>query len=257
MRGDRSSPVVVALAVGLLSATTLAEDGVVDRGEVSEAHSELVLRLGNESNPRDGVWGPVTYGLKAAHTFGAGFGIEAVYVRLHEPETPPLSSFLDEASLTVHAPEVRLLDQRLVLGVTGAHSRTIDMYTALGGLELTRIGLVSLKLGLYAGNASREEAKGRYLGLQIAASGEVGPVEISASLIAGKIGPEGSYRRTAIEAAVNVLASSRLPLAFTVAVEDRYFSFGNAGPVSDPQDALILVLGAEIHFENLMRSEAK
>ena len=60
--------------------------------EQVEGYSEFVLRLGNESSPVDGVFGPFTYGARGAYKFSAGPGIEAGYIRLHEPQTPSYQS---------------------------------------------------------------------------------------------------------------------------------------------------------------------
>lgn len=215
--------------------------------EETSPQSELILRIGNESNPVDGVFGPLTYGLLGSHTFENQFTIEATYIRLHEPGTPTFVSVLDEAQLTFKTPETQILYGPMVVGVTAWKNRMIDMYTNLGGLEFTRSGKFSLLLGLYLGTATREDISKRFTGGQIGVSTTLGPTQVSASYMPGMI-EDGSYRKIALEASTDVFKSKKMPLSLTFSLEDRYFDFGNGGPQSDPKDEFIFVTAAEIHL---------
>ena len=225
-------------------AATLPGDGVGGK-------SEFVLRLGNESNEPDGIFGPFTYGLRASHTFGNGLSFEAGYVLLHEPGTGTEISVLDEAQLTVGSPEASILDQRFLLAATAWKNRMIDLETSLKGIELTWKSPVSVTLGGYLGSASREGFTDDFAAYQIAASASLGPIQFSAGHIRGKMG-NGTYRKSALELATDVLTDTSLPTTFTVSLENRYFDFGSGGAVSDPADRWIFVAGVELHFDKLL-----
>src|SRR5262245_41924054 len=143
--------------MNLVSHMALADDGTSAGKDVpepqppEEAHSELVLRLGNESNARDGVFGHVTYGLRGAHRFAGGLARVAVYIVLQQAATPALSSVVNHAHRTIRFPELAVLKQPLTVGATASQNRTIDMYTTVGGVELTSAGVISLMLCLYMG----------------------------------------------------------------------------------------------------------
>ena len=225
-----------------------------------EPQSELVLRLGNESNQPDGIFGPATYGLRANHTFDNQFTAEAGLIRLHEPGTPSLNSFLDEAQFSLGSPELPILGQPIVVTGTAWKNRMIDMYTTVGGLQLRRKGVVTVNTGFYVGGAARLEDAGSFWGLEVGASGEVGPVGWAISHLNGRIArsnaPEnessGFYRKTGVELSIDVHALTALPFSVTFAAEDRYFSFGPTGSASESQDELIFISGLEVHFEALI-----
>ena len=213
----------------------------------NERSDELLVRIGNESNPVDGAFGPFTYGLRGAHKFSNSTEIEAGYIRLHEPSTPTFNSVVDEAQLSVRSPEVHIAQQPLVLAATAWQNRLIDMYTNVGGVEFTRPGEFGFFLGAYIGSATREDAKGRFLGGQIGVTRSLGPVDLSLAHMAGKIDENGSYRKTALEASMDVSH----PLTLNLSVEARYFNFGNGGPESEPKDEFIFVTALELHLEKL------
>jgi hypothetical protein len=130
----------------------------------------------------------------------------------------------------------------------------IDMYTDIGGMEITRKGeALSFNGGLYAGDARREDVNGRFLGFLIGASTTLGPVEVALTQVAGAIRTagdpsglgEGRYFKTAIEGNTDIKVSPHFPLTLTLGLEKRFFNFGNGGPVSDPRDGYILVFGVE------------
>ena len=170
---------------------------------------------------------------------------EAEYIRLHEPGTSTFTSVLDEAQLTLKLPETRILNQSIILAGTAWKNRMIDMYTNVGGLEFTRIGPLSLTAGFYLGSATREDAWSRFVGVQLGAGASIGPFEVAAAHMNGKM-TDGHYRRTAIGAATNIHDSKSLAISLTFDIESRYFNFGNGGPASDPQDEFIYVSGIEI-----------
>jgi hypothetical protein len=216
----------------------------------TEKKTELTVRLGNESNQNDGAFGPFTYGLRGRHSFENKLSIEAGYVRLHEPGTPKQNSFLDEAQLTVRLPEHQFMNSGFVIDATVWKNRTIDMYTNLVGLEMTKTGTVSLNAGLYAGSATREEVRGNFVGGQVGVSGTLGPVELALSHLAGRI-DSGSYQKSSLEIATNLDFIPRVPVTLTFGVDDRYFDFGGPRPSSDRSDTFIYVTGLELHLEEL------
>lgn len=218
----------------------------------SPENTEIVLRLGNESNPVDGIFGPFTFGPRGSHTFTNGFSVEAGYIRLHEPDTPFFSSVLDEAQLSLRLPETKVANQPLVIGATAWQNRMIDMYTNLGGLEITRTGPIAFFLGFYVGSATRENLASLFTGVQAGPSFTIGPVQLGLSFLGGRIGDSGTYRKTAIEGATDFFKERPLPLSLNFAIEDRFFNFGSGGPVSAPQDEFIFVTGLELHFEKAL-----
>lgn len=223
--------------------------------EAEEARTELVVLLANESNLRDGVFGPVTYGLRGRHQAENGWSLEAGYVRLHEPHSPAVDSVVDEAELTVSAPQLNLGQQPFTVSATAWQNRMIDMYTSVAGLELTWAGKLAVNAALYAGEATRENLAGRFLGAQLGASMAFGRVDVAIGEMAGMIRlprdgsawGTGRYFKSALELAVNVAVGNQLPVAVTAAVQHRYFDFGNAGPVSETLDGWIFVLGMEVN----------
>jgi hypothetical protein len=212
----------------------------------TQKNTEIILNLGNESNPVDGPFGPFTYGFRGSHQFQNAFAIEAGYIRLHEPKTGVFDSSLDEAQLTLKLPETKLF----AFAVTAWENRMIDMYTKLGGVELTRKGPMSVSLGAYFGKASREDVSAIFRGAQISLSAPIGPVEVAAACLFGKM-DQGSYRKCGLEGAMHFREETDVPLGLTAAIEERYFDFGNGGPVSDPRDEYIFILGLEVHLENI------
>jgi hypothetical protein len=238
---------LLAIAVILAAASPVRaasdEDG---------ASTELVLRLGNESNGPDGVWGPVTYGVLAGHRFQGGLAIEAGYVRLHEPGWAALKSGVDEAVLALSAPEIHWLGQPFVFSARAWRNRTIDMYTTVGGVEVSRPGRVSFLLGGYAGDAERGPVEQRYVAFQLGAGATFGLLDVGAFLVDGVIGGSGHHTVAGLDAGWNFLTGSRLPITLTLSLQGRSYRFADGGPASHPDDALIAVLGAEVHFENLL-----
>jgi hypothetical protein len=216
-----------------------------------EPNTELLLRLGNESNPVDGILGPFTYGGRGAHKFENGWATELGYIRLHEPGSPNFTSVLDEAQLTLKAPASQLDGRPLKFDGTIWKNRLIDMYTEVGGLEVTWAGALSLNLGVFLGRAVRDDENKRFIGGQLGVSASIGPVELSAGFAGGKIGTEGSYRRVALEGSSQI-TGGKLPLVLTFGIEERNFRFGGDGPASNPHDEFIYVTGIEIHFERLV-----
>ena len=266
MNGRLSSiSALAALVAHLLMAplARAAEESVQPRLEATPtegadapaAKSEFTLRLGNESNKNDGNFGPLTYGLRVEHAFSNGTEVEAGYVLLHEPKTPSSAAAVDEAQFTFKLPETRLVDQPVVVGLTAWKNRMIDMYTNVGGVEVTRTGDFAVTAGIYVGSATREELSRRFVGGQAGVSGSIGPIELGASQMVGSILTDrdrGYYRKTAVEAAANLPVVDKLPLQLTFSIEDRYFDFGNEQARSDPSDALIFVTGIEVHFEEIL-----
>lgn len=103
-RGTWRRRILLAAFAGLfLPGAAIAEDLPPEAAaaKAEEARSEVLLRLGNESNPVDGVFGPFTYGLRGGHRFDSGYAVEAGYIRMHEPGTPSVRSVLDEAQMTL------------------------------------------------------------------------------------------------------------------------------------------------------------
>ncbi len=215
------------------------------------AHSELVLRLGNETNPVDGPFGPFTYGARANHTFLNHISAEAGYIRLHEPHTLLSSSVLDEAQFTIKSPETEIASQTLIIDVTAWQNRMIDMYTNLFGLEVTRTGTLSTSLGVYLGSANRNDDSGRFIGGQLSFSRTFGPVEFGIAFMSGRIN-NGYYQKIALETSIHLLDLGQLPLTLTFGIEDRKFDFGSGRSVSDPQDEFIFVTGLELHLEKIL-----
>lgn len=245
---------VVALAVLFSAGAATAEESQpTSEGAASmptaepQKTNELIIRLGNESNPADGVFGPATYGLRGSHKFQNDFSIEAGLVRLHEPNTPTFTSVLDEAQLTIGLPDYGAY----AIDVTAWDNRMIGMYTHLIGVELTHKGDLSLTFGAYGGTATFEVESGTFQGVQLGVSAPVGPAELSAACLIGKI-DTGSYRKCGIEGAMDFRESSSVPLTTTFGIEERYFDFGNGGSVSDPIDEYIYIVGLEIHLENIL-----
>ncbi len=240
-------------AAWVLLAAVLAA-GSLARAE-GGSRSDLAIRIGNESNRPDGLAGPLTCGVLGSYTFESRLVVDAAYVRLHEPHTPALRSVTDEARATVTLPERPVLGQPLVLAGTAWRNRMIDMYTNLGGLEVTRpdLGPVSLVVGGYAGDASREDVHGGFVGARLALSGESGPVTWELGHLQGRIGSpgagSGAYRKSSAEAGARLFGVRRLSVEGTLAVEDRHFTFGPGRPASAPADALIVVVGLEGHVE--------
>lgn len=223
-----------------------SEGAATTPNEEAQKRNELVVRLGNESNPPDGVFGPFTYGLRGSHQFENELAVEAGYIRMHEPHTPTFESVLDEAQATVRFPEYR----SFTVDAIAWKNRMIDMYTNLLGIEVTRKGEISLSLGGFAGTATREDESGRFRGLQLGASLPLGSVELSTACLFGKI-DEGSYRKCGIEGGMELRETSSLPLTVTAAIEERYFDFGNGRSVSEARDEFIFIAGLEIHLERI------
>ena len=196
----------------------------------------------------DGIFGPFTYGMRGSHKFESDFSIEAGVIRLHEPDTPTFTSVLDEAQLTIGLPE----HGAFAVDVTAWDNRMIDMYTHLGGLEVTHKGDLSVTLGAYAGTATLDIESGNFVGVQLGVSAPVGPAELSGACIFGKIDTGGSYRKCGIEGAMDFRESSSVPLTSTFGIEERYFDFGSGGSVNDPQDEYIYIVGLEIHLEKIL-----
>jgi hypothetical protein len=225
-------------------AATIATDS-------AQPTTEFLLRLGNESNPVDGVFGPFTYGARGNHKFENGWAAELGYIRLHEPGSPNFTSVLDEAQFTLKAPASQLDGRPLTFDGKVWKNRLIDMYTNVGGLEVTWAGKLSVNLGAFLGRATRDFEDRRFIGGQIGLSTSLGPVELSAGFSGGKIGSEGSYRRAALEGSSQI-ADGKVPLVLTFGIEERNFRFGGDGPTSDPHDEFIYVSGLEIHLERLL-----
>lgn len=215
--------------------------------EEAEKKTEIVLRLGNESNPVDGIFGPFTYGFRGSHQFENKFGVDAGYIRMHEPNTSPFNSVLDEAQATLRSPEFGAY----FADITAWKNRMIDMYTNLMGLEITRKDKVSITTGIFFGTAAREDLSEKFRGVQLGLSIPIISVDLSGACLIGKI-ENGSYRKCGIEAGKSFRENSSLPLTATFSVEERYFDFGNGGPVNEAKDEWIFISGVEVHFENLL-----
>jgi hypothetical protein len=212
-----------------------------------EKTTGFVLRVGNESNPVDGIAGPLTYGFRGHHEFENGFGLEAGYIRLHEPGSSTFTSVVDEAQVTAHLPQQGAWTYDLTLW----RNRMIDMYTNLVGVEISRKADVTPTLGLYAGSAEQADVFDRFRGAQIGFSASIAGVDSSIACLFGQVGPNGNYRKCGIEGAKDFREESALPLTLSLAVEERVFDFGTGGPVSEPRDEFIFVSALEIHLENL------
>ena len=124
------------------------------------------------------------------------------------------------------------------------------MYTNLGGIEFTRKDKVAVTLGGFLGAADREDVSGNFRGVELGLSAPIGLVNTSVACLFGKI-DDGSYRKCGIEGGIDFREESSLPITLTFSIEERYFDFGNGGPVSDPRDAYIFITGVEIHLEKL------
>lgn len=227
-----------------------------------EPTTELVIRTGNESNQNDGVFGPFTYGLEGSHVFPNGMALKGTFIRLHEPGTPFIASFLDEGQLMLEFPETKIMGQPFLIAGTAWKNRMIDMYTNLGGVEFTYSGkAVSLNAGLYAGTATRDDLSGRFFGAQFGISKSLGPVGLAIDQMNGVIRTlgdpiglgQGRYSKTALEASMNVNVASKFPVTLTLSGEIRYFDFGNGRPMNDPHDVFILVCGIEINIGDVIK----
>ncbi len=218
------------------------------------------LLIGNESNKPDGIAGPVTWGAEASQDFKNRMSIEATYVRLHEPKTPLNNSVLDEAQLTLLLKNGKLFSQPIRVGVTAWKNRMMDMYINVGGMEVTRDGKVTLKVGLYAGTATREEAHGRFFGAQGDATLPIGRFKLALSHVTGVIKTPGDvslfgfgrYNKSSLSVETDINIARRLPITLSLATERRTFNFGNAGPVSDPIDTYITVTEVKIPVKELV-----
>lgn len=215
--------------------------------EDPQKNTELIVRLGNESNPVDGVFGPFTFGVRGNHQFSNEMVIEGDYIRLHEPNAPTFQSVLDEGQLTLRSPARGFY----TADVTVWKNRMIDMYTNLVGVELMRKESATLIAGAYLGTATLEDISGNFRGLQAGVSGAIGPSTFTLACLFGKI-DDGAYRKCGIDSATDFREQSSLPLTLTFAIEERYYDFGNGRPVSEPQDEFIFITGLEIHLEKLL-----
>jgi hypothetical protein len=227
----------------------ISEGATTTPSERTGAESELVLRMGNESNGVDGAFGPFTYGARGSHKFESDYAIEAGFVRLHEPGALTFASVVDEAQATLRFPE----RHSYIVAATAWQNRTIDMYTNLVGFEINRKGPIAVLAGAYLGTATREEVTGNFRGGQIAVSRSIGPVGVSVDALLGKI-DDGSYRKLGVEASMDLAVDKSVPFTLSLAAEDRYFDFGNGRPVSDPRDEVIYITALEFHVEKLVTS---
>lgn len=209
--------------------------------------TEVIVTLGNESNPGDGVFGPFTYGLHGSHQFENELVVEAGYIQLHEPSTSVFSSVVDEAQMNLRAPDYH----SLAVGLTVWKNRMVDMYTHLYGIEATRKDQVSVTIGGYMGTANREDVSENFRGVQLGLSAPTAFAEVSSACLFGKIG-EGSYRKCGITGGLDFRENSSLPLTVTFSVEERFFDFGKGGPRSEPRDEFIFISGLEIHVDRLL-----
>lgn len=242
---------LIAVAAMTLLAIAGTGHGETQEAEPAPPSSELAVRLGNASNQPDGLWGPVTLGLNARHAFGQALTIEASYVRLHEPHAPATVSHVDEARVTTAIPHLHFGGKMFEIAATAWENRLIDMYTDLGGLQITKEGAVSLLAGLYGGRASRGDVRGGFFGGQLAVSGPVGPLEWSLSYVDGNIvSPAtgfwaGKYHHAEADLTWNTSPARWLPLTIAVDIEERAFNFGPGGPSSAREDEWIFVAGLE------------
>ena len=228
----------------------LSEGGSTIAIQKPTLDTELVFHIGNESNPVDGIFGPFTYGPRASHKFENGIEVEAGYIRLHEPQTSLGESLLDEAQFTVRFPELKFLEQDLIIGATAWQNRMIDLYTNLFGLEVTSTADTSITLGAYLGTATRDDESGRFVGGQLSLAHSFGRAQITGACLAGQMS-KGTYRKIALGASTEIASERRLPINFSLSIEDRYFSFGTGGSTSEPRDEFIFVSGIELHFEKM------
>ncbi len=120
-----------------------------------ENSNEILFRLGNESNPVDGFWGPITYGVRGNYQFQNQVNVEAGYIRLHEPHTKSSESVLDEAEFAIRSPEIH----SWIFGAIRWKNRMIDMYTDLSGIEISYKADISVLGGVCAGRALLEETE--------------------------------------------------------------------------------------------------
>ena len=226
----------------------------------SKPKFDLSARLANESNWADGFWGPVTYGLIGDVIAESGLELDATFIRMHEPDMTTFNSVLDEGQLSLKYP----LSEVMTMSGTFWKNRMMDMYTTLGGFEAERsFEPLSIDLGLYAGSASRFEDAGRFLGAGIEIGAVIGKLEVALSHVAGLIhmpnDPRvlgvGKYHKSGIEAAMDLNQSFKFPLRSTLSVERRFFDFGSGGPMSEPIDTYIVVVGIEVGLTDLVRLE--
>lgn len=234
------------LAFALLISFSCFANAAEIEDEIKKS-SEFVVRLGNESNPVDGFFGPFTYGAQGSHRFDGDSSISLGYMRLHEPSSSTLTSVLDEAQATVSLP----VSSGTQAGLTGWQNRMIDMYTNLFGLEFSSGEVLSILFGMYAGSATREEVSGKFFGGQIAFQMEVSNLEFKLLCVLGTI-DQGSYRRCEFGVSKDFLTRALFPVTTTLDVEERYFDFGVDRPKSEPQDEFIVVAAIEIHLEKLI-----
>lgn len=218
--------------------------GMSARASDEKPATDIFFWLGNESNPVDGVFGPLTYGLSGSHRFAEGYELQATYINLHEPNTTLLAAVTDEAQIKFLLPE----NSEFQLGFTLWKNRMINMYTDVAGVEITTKNNLTLNLGLYGGTASLDVDSGDFRGIQLGLSGTFGPVDIAVSTLSGKIGSRGYYRKNALEASSELPPLLQLPLTISFAIEQRYFDFGGSGPRNDANDEFIYVTGLELHF---------
>jgi hypothetical protein len=154
---------------------------------------------------------------------------------------------LDEAQLTIRLPDQR----RFSIGLTAWKNRMIDMYTTVGGIEITHKGAISVMAGAYLGSATLDEVSKTFLGAQLGVSGEIDPADLAGACLLGKI-EHGWYRKCGIEIDFSLLKNYSVPIIATFNAEERYFNFGNGGPISQPKDEFVFIAGAELHLENLL-----
>jgi len=237
----------------LLTASEIASAQTDTASAPEAAHGfGLSVWVGNESNKPDGVFGPFTYGLTGSYTSPNGWAWEADFIRMHEPGMRTFDSFLDEGYLTFKLSP----NDTYTYDATLWRNRMMDMYTTVGGLEVTRNGKdLTLIGGVHAGAASREEASGQFLGMMIGIGHSFGPLEASLSHFAGLIKTAGDpsalgtgkYHKSSLELSLPVYSG----ITPSVSVERRYFDFGNGGPASDDVDTYIIILGVEISLTDL------
>ncbi|MBC7456886.1 MAG: hypothetical protein H7235_01315, partial [Bdellovibrionaceae bacterium] len=205
--------------------------------------------------------GPVTWGAEGSHDFKNGMSVEATYVRLHEPGSPFINSFLDEAQLTLLLKKGKLFSQPVRVGVTAWKNRMMDMYISVGGIEISREGKINLNIGLYAGTATRKEAKGNFVGAQAGASVPIGRFTLSVSQMTGFIKTSGDsvlfgsgrYEKSSLGLKTDINIAHRLPITLALSTERRTFNFGNGGPISDPEDTYIAVTAIKIPVKELLQ----
>ncbi|MBC7658501.1 MAG: hypothetical protein H7249_02210 [Chitinophagaceae bacterium] len=226
------------------------ENSNPDEGQ-TELSSDLRFRVANESNHPDGPFGPLTLGLIGHHSFSNGLGLDADYVKLHEPNSNMKVFYLDEAKLTLTIPGSMFNDLPVSFAATIWENRTIDMYTKVGGLELYWKGPFTILVGAYFGRAEREMLKRHYEGMQIAFAHVIGGFEISAGHLEGKM-DQGFYRKSAFQIETHFCEKARFPLAVNIGIEDRIFDFGKGEVKSSSKDELIAIFGIEVHLEKFV-----